>query len=182
AAAEAQAAEANLATQRLRARLAPRQIDGLIFARLLQGQPRSKVEILYLRDDPEANVLALQLFTNLQGIGWAVDFPTFIPASGELQTFPTPLALTVGAHPSGITFLIDRILSADGRSVIMTPPGALISGVGVTPCSVLARAITAALRPGAVWGHDTAIGGVRPGDLRENTVRIVVAPKRLGDP
>jgi hypothetical protein len=159
---------------KIESRLAPRQIDEETFSALLDGQPKGKVEILYL-DEQESMLLALQLFNGLRNAGWEIDgLASPIPPNSDAINSMFPLTFSVGANPAGVTLVINRGPSDEERTAIAKP------GPGTTPYSVLARAILGAIGPNTVWGHDVACGWQK--DLSPEIIRVVVAPKRIAEP
>ena len=59
--------------------MGPRIIDRELFREAISQQSKSKVEILYLRDDSEAFTLALQIQNNLLAAGWVAELSKTYP-------------------------------------------------------------------------------------------------------
>jgi len=65
-------AELNNETAKLRKQLEPRKIKGEEFIKVLEGKPKSPVEIVFPRDDGEEFALAMQIRDWLKMAKWDV--------------------------------------------------------------------------------------------------------------
>jgi hypothetical protein len=114
AAANARTAEAELKLEQLRRQVAPRQLNREAFFKAIEGQPKARVEIMYLRDDPECFDVAQQIWRLLEDARWDVTPPVPIPSSGEqdaLQRGPT--SMSISGEPSGITIAVHSFSQAE---------------------------------------------------------------------
>lgn len=147
----------------LQKQIAQRSINHAAFLKELDDYPPSRVEIMFVKDDPDSFRLSLEIREVLRKGKWEALEPIPIPELGS----PLPSTMSVGAQPTGVTLLARNLTWQEGRAVVR-PPEDLVAFK--TPWVVLARAISAGL------GH--VKGGTAKGiDLAEGTLRIVVAQK-----
>lgn len=100
------AAKAEASLLELRQRLAPRQIKGKDFLKLLEGKPKMPVEIMFLRDDPEAWGLAMQLRDFLRQATWNPPEPVPIPPTDVPRLADQPSTMGAGGQPTGVAVVI----------------------------------------------------------------------------
>jgi hypothetical protein len=159
-------AQAELALEQLRKKLGPRQIDRNAFLAALKDQPRGQVEVLFIRDDPEAFSLALGISQLLKEAGWDAAPPAPV-RTGDI--YPTsPSVMSVGGQPSGVTVVAHSITRAESNWFVDKMRG---RDWARTPWTVLCAALSDAL--GSVNGS----GGARSGAPPEGQLRVVVAPR-----
>lgn len=113
--ANARAAEAELRTQELRAKVAPRILKYAQFKQALSGQPTGRVEIIYLGHDPECMMLAQGIGQVLREIGWEVvgSSPLVQNRQGRPEDRDLPDMMTVGGQPAGVTLVTNSISEAE---------------------------------------------------------------------
>jgi hypothetical protein len=160
AASDARTKEAELKLERLRKQMGPRIIDRELFRDAISQQSKSKVEILYLRDDSEAFTLALQIQNNLPAAGWSVGDPKPIRVNGDSDK---PSVLVVGGWHNGVivaTHSFDPNDQADSISFTNEPKKTSFAGLS----NALLRTIG-----GVVGRSDNSIP--------EGTLRVIVGPK-----
>ena len=151
---EKEAATARLKLEELRRQVGPRQLDRQAFLNAIQGQPKARVEIAYLRDDPECFDFAQQIWRVLQAAAWDVSAPAPIPVASTTD----PTAMAVGGQPSGVTVVSNAATEAELRGKI------------VTPWTALQAALLQAL--GKI---SASAGGSSPPPV--DALRVVVAPR-----
>ncbi len=129
--ANARAVQSQLRLQMLWKEVSPRHIEFEPFKKALEGQIPAHVEILYLRDASDAFLLAFQIRALLSESGWTVEPLQPIP---EVSS-DTPLTVTVGGQPAGITVVAKSIEggSTSPYAVLMHALGKGL-GVGVFAC------------------------------------------------
>jgi hypothetical protein len=81
--ATARTKEAELKLEQLRERMRPRSIKGEEFLQILEGKPKSPVEILFVRDGPDCFQLSMQIRDWLKKAEWQVKEPRAIE-SGDM--------------------------------------------------------------------------------------------------
>jgi hypothetical protein len=159
-------AAAELKTEQLRKELGPRHLQRAIFLREIAESPRARVEIMYLRDDPECFDLAQQIWRVLEDASWDVSAPVPIPNAPDTAS-NSPTAMTVDAQPSGVTVVAQSITQSEADAT----PAALMGQPWVrTPWTVLMHALGDSI--GKIGGH---AGG--PNAPPDGTLRVVVAPR-----
>ena len=152
------AAEAELKLEQLRKQIAPRFIQEQKFLKSLQGQPKSPVEVLYSKDDPECFNLAQSIHFLLLQAKWdSLSLKPIPPGQKPWKTFEAPDAMMAGAQPSGITVVTKDLTTVHNDADTMN-----------TPFNVLRNAF--AEQFGSVHG-----GG--DSNIPEGVLRIIVAPK-----
>lgn len=163
-------ANAEAEVLRLQKRVSPRIIDGAAFhtyISLLGSVPRpNRVEIMYLKDDPECFSLAQQLYQLIKQSGWNALNPIPIPAADAASFSDRPTAMTVGGQPSGVTIVAHSLSETEASAKLIFPDQDWIK----TPWTVLSNAVMNTL--GGVGG--AAGGSYAP---PEGTLRVVVAPR-----
>jgi hypothetical protein len=167
-AANERAKAAELETQKIKERMAPRFMKREAFLKALEGQPKGRVEILYLRDDPECMEVAQNIGQLLEIAGWEVLSREPLKARDERPNAAKgPSMMTVGGQPSGITVVAGFTSPEEqeaGVNRMLGKPWAR------TPFTVLEHAISEGI--GRV---STASGGQY--GVRAGMLRITVAPK-----
>jgi hypothetical protein len=141
----------------LEKQIAPRKIDGSLFAKILRNGPKptSKVQLLYVREDPDSYQLALQIYWYMGSSGWECDTEKPIPPPAADSMYgDAAIALSVGGHATGVTIVAPNIKDISWES----------------PFGALFKAFRAALGQ-AGRGIDRT--------MPEDALRIVVAPKPL---
>jgi hypothetical protein len=103
-------ANAGLKAEQLRKELGPRRLQREIF---LKKIAEARVEIMYLRDDPECFDLAQQVWRALEDAKWDVTPPIPIPVSAASLR---PTAMAVDAQPSGVTVVVHGITEAEANT------------------------------------------------------------------
>ncbi len=160
------AAKAEGALRNLQLQVGWRWVNPTVFLEVLAGQPHGKVEILYLRNDPECFDVSIQLRQLLTQAGWKVERWDSIPEAegGE------PIAMAVDGQPSGIT-LVARSVTPEERMAADKVIGDENATDWVkTPYTVLEVGLFKAV--GKVNSH---IAG--PHAPAADLLRIVVAPR-----
>jgi len=99
AAANARTAEAELKLEQLRRQVAPRQLNREAFFKAIEEQPKARVEIMYLRDDPECFDVAQQIWRLLEDARWDVTPLVPIP-SNNAQDVVGPTSMSISGQPS----------------------------------------------------------------------------------
>ena len=162
---EARTAEAELKSEQLRKELGPRHLQRDIFLKEIVEAPPSRVEIMYLRDDPECFNLAQQIWRVLEDAKWEVMPP--VPIPDPAKAFDMPTAMTVDGQPSGVTVVIRAVSKAEAEASMK----AMLGEPWVrTPWTVLTHALGDSL--GRIG---SSAGG--PNAPPDGTLRIVVAPR-----
>jgi hypothetical protein len=148
-------AELNNETVKLRQQLEPRKIDGEAFVGLLRDGPKAKIELLYVKEDPDSYQLSLQIFWYLMHAGWDCEVEKPIPPAAVDSPYPgKPATWSVVARETGISLVVH------GHDDLK--PG--------TPYEALLKAFHAT--PGqAESGIDSAVPA--------GSIRVVVAPRPL---
>lgn len=153
-------AAAELRTEQLRKQMGPRIIDRELFRAAISQQSKSKVEILYLRDDSEAFTLALQIQNNLLAAGWSVGDPKPIRVNGDSDK---PSVLVVGGWHNGVIVATHSFDPADqADSISFTDETKKTSFAGLS--NALLRTI------GGVIGKSDS-------SIPSGTIRVIVGPK-----
>jgi hypothetical protein len=139
----------------LEQQIAPRKLDGPLFAKMLRNAPKSDVQLLYVREDPDSYQLALQIYWYFGNSGWncSIEKPIPTPAADSMYG-DAAIAMSVGGHATGVTIVAPNIKDIAWES----------------PFGALFKAFRAALGQ-AGRGIDHT--------MPEGALRIVVAPKRL---
>jgi hypothetical protein len=158
------AANAELKLEELRRELGPRQFQHDIFIRELTGQPSTRVEIMYLIDDPECFALAQQIGSALKEAGWPAESPKPMP---PLFISDIPTSMSVGGQPSGVTVVAHSITQAESEAALKALNG---QEWVKTPWTVLTHALGAAL------GKISGSAGNRFAPP-EGLIRLVIAPR-----
>jgi hypothetical protein len=155
--ADARAKEAELKLLWLRKQMEPRVIDGEAFVSAIKGRPKSKVELLYVREDPDSFKLAQQIFWYLANAGWdcALETP-ILPPPAESPDQHSPLAWSVVARETGVSMVV----RADADKQMQSD----------TAYSALWKAFEAT-------GIETGKG--EDWRMPDGVIRIVVAPRPL---
>jgi hypothetical protein len=148
-------AELNNETVKLRQQMEPRKIDGEIFVGLLRGGPKAKIELLYVKEDPDSYQLSLQIFWYLMNSGWdcALEQP-IPPPTADSPYSDKPSTWSVVARETGISLVTGQHDNIK--------PG--------TAFAVLLNAFRTTLGQ-AEMGIDPAVP--------TGTIRVVVAPRPL---
>ncbi|MGJ5036617.1 hypothetical protein ACQR13_21125 [Bradyrhizobium sp. HKCCYLRH3059] len=148
-------AELNNETAKLRQQLEPRKLDGETFVRLLRDGPKAKVELLYVKEDPDSYQLSLQIFWYLMHAGWDCEVEKPIPPAAINSPYQDkPATWSVVARETGISLVVHE----DNDLKPGTPYDALLKAFHATP----GRAET---------GIDSRVPA--------GTIRVVVAPRPL---
>lgn len=160
-------AAAELKTEQLRKELGPRHLQRAIFLKEIAESPSARVEIMYLRDDPECFDLAQQIWRALEDATWDVIPPVPIPPSTPSAASNNPTAMDVDGQPSGVTVVVHSITQAEADATSQRMKG---QPWVRSPWTVLMHAVENSI--GKVGGH---AGG--PNAPPDGTLRIVVAPR-----
>ncbi|WP_143281595.1 hypothetical protein [Caballeronia cordobensis] len=161
------AKESELRLERLRRQVAPRQLKRDIFLAALNGQPKARVELVYLRDDPECFDVAQQIWRALQDARWDVLPPAPILQSASPGALQSPTAVTVDGQPAGVTVVTDSVSERESNAGVEQMTG---QSWEKTPWTVLTYALVQSL--GQAGGH-----GGGPNSPPKGTLRVVVAPR-----
>jgi hypothetical protein len=162
------AAHAELETARIKERLAPRFMRREPFLAALKNQPKGRVEILYLRDDPECMEVAQNIALLLEEAHWTVLSRGPLRANDDAPGANNlPSMMTVGGQPSGITVIAHSLTPEEFDAASNRMFGKPWTK---TPYTVLSYAITQGI------GRVNGAGGA-PIPPPEGTLRITVAPK-----
>jgi hypothetical protein len=165
--ANARAAEAELKSEQLRRELGPRHLQREIFLKEIAESPKARVEIMYLRDDPECFDLAQQVWRALEDASWDVIAPAPIPSNTIGAAASNPTAMAVDAQPAGVTVVVRGITQPEADA----PQRAFLGQPWVrTPYTVLMHALGDSI--GKVSGHAGGLNAPPDG-----TLRVVVAPR-----
>lgn len=156
--------EAELKTEQLRKELGPRHLQRDVFLKTIAESPKSKVEIMYLMDDPECFDLTQQIWRGLEDAAWPVVPPRPIP---PLIISDSPTAMSVDGQPSGVTVVSNGITLEESEASLNAMQG---KPWVRTPLTVLMQALGASI--GKISGH--AGGPNRP---PQGILRVVVAPR-----
>jgi hypothetical protein len=161
------AAEAELKLDELRRQVAPRHVQRHVFLKAVEGQPKARVEIMYLRDDPECFDLAQQIWRVLQDAQWDVIAPVPIPPSVASSYLQSPTAMSVGGQLLGVTVVTHSVSEKESEAMPNILAG---KNWERTPWTVLSNALLQSMGP---------IGGSGGGPNRppEGVLRVVVAPR-----
>jgi hypothetical protein len=138
-------------------RVLPRNFDHGAFDQALVGQPKFRVEIMFVKDDPDSFRLSLEIRSALRRSNWDALEPLPIPIIDS----QLPSAMAVGGSPWGVTVIANQITVGEVKH----------ETIPRTPYMILFYAIKAAM--GQCSGCP-----IRNGHLSEGTLRIVVAPKQ----
>jgi hypothetical protein len=150
-------AELNNETAKMRQQLEPRIINGEKFMGAIAGHPKSKIELLYVREDPDSFKLAQQIFWYLANAGWdcAIETPILPPPAGSPSQH-SPLAWSVVARETGVSMVVRA--DADKKAQSDTAYSALWKAFEVT-------------------GIETGKG--EDSRMPDDVIRVVVAPRPL---
>lgn len=168
--ANARQKEAEVKLEQLRERMGQRHIKGDRFLKLLDGKPKGRVEILFVRDDGEAFTLGLEIRDWLKRALWDVEEPRPI-ADRDLapRLAPNhPSAMAAGGQPQGVSVFLRAESQADfERETEQNPmdPDRPLN----TPRKALSNALLDSL--GSISGGMSGENG-RPGILR-----VIIGPK-----
>jgi hypothetical protein len=157
--------EAETKLERLKIQVGPRRINREVFLKALEGQPKSPVQILYLRDDQDSFEFAQEIANLLERAKWDVIAREPIPTLTELSSSDIPTAMSVGGQPSGVTVVAHSVSEEDAEATSNHMSG---KAWVKTPWTVLSNAFLEALGTGQAASHNS---------VKERTLRIVVAPK-----
>lgn len=160
------AAKAEGALRNLQLQVGWRSVNASTFLRVLDGQPRGKVEILYLRNDPECFDVSIQLRQLLTQAGWKVERWDSIPEADGGE----PIAMTVDGQPSGITLVASSATREEMMAADKIIDDENATDWVKTPYTILEVGLLRAV--GKVNNH---IGG--PHAPAAGLLRIVVAPR-----
>ncbi len=163
-----QAKASELKLEQLRHEVGPRQLNRDAFLSALNGQPKAKVELVYLRDDPECFDLAQQIWRALLEAKWDATPPVPIPQSSAPFAAHVPLAMTVEGQPSGVTVVAHSI--SNEEVAIQADQFAGKHPGKATAWTTLSSALGQSL--GRIGGGG---GGINP--PAEGALRVVVAPR-----
>jgi len=158
------AAEAELKLETLRRQVAARHVQRDVFFRAVAGQPKARVELMYLRDDPECFELAQEIWRVLQDAQWDVIAPVPIPPSVASANLQSPTSMSVGGQPSGVTVVTHSVSDKEAEADLNS------KNWEHTPWTVLSNALLQSL--GQIKGS-----GGGPNSPPEGTLRVVVAPR-----
>ncbi len=158
------AAEAELRLEELRRHVAPRHVQRDVFLKAVEGQPKARVEIMYLRDDPECFELAQEIWRVLQAAQWDVIAPVPIPPSVSALYLQSPTSMSVSGQPSGVTVATHSASEKEAEADLNS------KNWEHTPWTVLQNALAESV--GAISGW---AGG--PNSPPEGTLRVVVSPR-----
>jgi hypothetical protein len=156
------AAKAEADLLQLRKQIAPRAINRDTFLAALNGQPKARVEVMYLKDDPDSWRVAELIWELLQEAKWEaganpISMP---PTSNDWPDLPT--AVFFGGQPSGVTVVAHSAPGlgrySPGRQWEHTPFTVLQDALFHSMGSVTASASNLNMPP-------------------EGTLRVVVAPR-----
>jgi hypothetical protein len=156
AAANARTAEAELRLEQLRKNVEPRRVDQPVFLKLLEGQPKSRIEIVYVRDDADAFQLSHQILDAFKKASWDVEQPVPIKPFDTYPYSVIPSVMSARGQPRGVSI----IKHEDPRGWTNDPS-----------YEALQRAFQQSL-----IGNIT-VGGAADPQLPEGTLRVVVAPR-----
>jgi hypothetical protein len=152
------AAKAEIGLLQLRKQVAPRTVDRKEFLAALEGQQKARVEIMYLRDDPNCWHVALSIFSLLKEAKWDAALPVPIPPGRE----DSPSAVSVGGQSFGVS-VVDHFSPPD----LTEEPGVHLKPSAAALVKALNKSI----------GGFVVFGTGRPtNNPPEGTVRIVVSP------
>ena len=147
----------------------PRAIKGQRFLEILEGKPKSPVEILFVRDDQDCFQLSMQIRDWLKAANWEAKEPRAIEISDltpRLAQYTSTMG--VGGQPQGVTIVMRATSQADfERERDKNPLNPLESAN--TPRKALAAALGDSL--GEISGgisYETGVPGV---------LWVVVGPK-----
>jgi hypothetical protein len=159
-------------------KIAPRFINRTKFISTIRGEPKTSVEIMYSRDDPECYDLAQQLRSVLLEADWPVIgiFPITNKLFLEYKDIPlalmyedAPIAMSFGGQPAGVT-VVTHIASKEESEAISGFVFTDNKNWKKTPWTVLQYALLQSL--GKISG---AAGGIS--SPPEGTLRVIIAPK-----
>jgi hypothetical protein len=146
------AAEAELKLEQLRKQLGPRQLNPETFRKAMEGKPKARVKILYVRDDPDSYDLAGQIFLSLLVLKWDVESPSPVLPNDTHPFSTVPNAMAAGGSPWGVSIVSNCNLSDEN-----------------TPYSALRNAFAKSLG---------SAGGKLDETLPKDLLLIIVAPRR----
>jgi F0F1-type ATP synthase epsilon subunit len=160
------AVAAELRLEELRRQVAPRQLDRAVFLDVLRDQPSTRIEILYLRDDPECFNLAQQFWAALKDAHWDVAPPEPV-LEPQHRSFEGPIVTFVNGQPSGVTVVANSATQGEADARLHQARGEEWEH---TPFTVLSYAVLKTLgRSGS------AVGGIYAPP--QGILRLVVAPR-----
>lgn len=157
--------EAQSQLEQLQKLVRPRRIDHDKFVATLQGQPKTHVEVLFLRDDPDSFLLAQLIWQSFVDAKWDVSPPAPVQPNDLNPTAPT--VMSAGGQPSGVTVVAHSVSFEEiewwnnrmsGKPWIKTP-WTVVSD--------------------ALWESLGGINGAGGGSFSppEGTLRVVIAPR-----
>jgi hypothetical protein len=160
--ANARQKEAELKLEELRIKMGPRQIDGEVFKKSLEGKPTptAPVEIMFPREDGEAFRLAIQLRDVLRYSGWQASEPTPVPPGDVPRLQNQPSVASYGSYGgTGVVVVVRADTQAQFEALrdvnASTPLNALVAALTKT----LGSAGSAAAGPEVF--HVPAVGVLR---------------------
>jgi hypothetical protein len=131
--ADARTKEAELKLEQLRVKIRRREISRR-FLDIMHGKPVGPVEIWFVKDDPEAFALAMQIRDFLNMAGWAASEPVFIPPTTVKRMSQYPSTMGAGGQPAGVTLVVWADSNADFAALekrdALTPLNALLDALG----------------------------------------------------
>lgn len=160
-------ARTELELERLKRQVGPRQLNREAFLKALEGQPKTPVEILYLRDDADSLEFAQEIDNLLKRAGWTVTAREPIPTPPAARAGQEiPVAMSVGGQPSGVTVITHFVSEEESKA----RSDAMMGRAWLkTPWTVLMEAFAQSM--GAVRGSGNRT-------CPEGMLRVVVAPRR----
>jgi hypothetical protein len=148
-------AELNNETVKLRQQLEPRKINGEAFVELLRSAPKAKVELMYVKEDPDSYQLSLQIFWYLMNAGWDCEVEKPIPPAAIGSPYPDkPATWSAIARETGISLVVHEYDDLKPG----TPYEALLKAFRITPGQ-------------AESGIDS--------NVPAGSIRVVIAPRPL---
>ena len=163
---ENDAAQARLELEKLKEKVGPRKLDRQAFHRVLDGQPKAPVEILYVKDDPDSLEFGQEIENDLKDAGWTVLSREPIPTPREgAADSGIPTAMTVGGQPSGVTVVARSISEEESQATLNSMLGREWIR---TPWTVLSVAFQKSMGESKGSSHLTCPEGV---------LRVIVGPR-----
>jgi hypothetical protein len=168
--ANARAKEAELKLEQVRERMRARHIKGESFLKILEGKPKTPVEILFVRDDGEAFQLSLEIRDFLKRATWSVEEPRYITQEDVSPRLERnhPYTMAAGGQPQGVSLFLRAESQADfEREAEKNPldPDRPLD----TPRKALGAALLDSL--------GTLSGGMSYENGRPGVLRVIVGPK-----
>ena len=161
---QGRAAEAELKLEELRRHVAPRHVQRSVFLKAIEGQPKARVEIMYLRDDPECFELAQEIWRVLQDAQWDVVAPVPIPKSVSSSHLQSPTSMSISGEPSGVTVATHSVSGKEAEADLNS------KNWEHTPWTVLQNALLQSVGQISGWA-----GG--PNSPPEGTLRVIISPR-----